>query len=467
MHATRDLNQGNRDNNVLRSWERLVNLKHITFYAADDARPKHHNLFFSRLSMLRNIEKIQCHCHPKQIATLKVIMQQCGENIIVFDVEIDQYSKFPNQVLPPLKLPNAQHITMHDKYFYAIWTNKCDKLKINHQINEKWCQHVINQCDCSGVKHLTFDNFATDALDCKKLIFKEFSQQFINLTSLNINIVNFYNSSFGILSTFREYLRIADDCGTGNGLPLLLQLFAPTIKKNSGDIYLAIGDFEKDLLSSDFQRICDMIESVDYNYNFITRVWVEPNIYDPSFANHTRKLIQLCHKQLKTIKIVLSRMNYIKQDVNTKWKKLIDDMASWLVNDNDNDYNQSKLESISLASIKVIDIRCELNFECLIVNELLATDRVIDILSENNVFFNVMQDYLIDGQSVLDFSTKASSIAKFQQFCDIIKLILTKQIAANIFILFYAEYEHIKFETQVYRKIYQTYLVIVIKMAKY
>ena len=144
MIKTRDLNQENINNNnnnntnVLRCWERLINLKHITLWAANDVRPKEHNLFFSRLSMLRNIKKIECHCDPTQIATIKVRMQQCSKNIIVFDVQIDGYSRNPGPVLSPLKLPNANNITMHDQYFYTTWTNKCDKFKINHKINERW-----------------------------------------------------------------------------------------------------------------------------------------------------------------------------------------------------------------------------------------------------------------------------------------------------------------------------------------
>ena len=101
--------------------------------------------------------------------------------------------------------------------------NKRTKLEINHQINEEWCQHVTNQCDCSGIKHLIFNNFATDELDAKQLILSQFSQKFINLTLLNIVIPHFYNSFFGVASTLRQYLGIPDDHGTGNGLPLLLQ----------------------------------------------------------------------------------------------------------------------------------------------------------------------------------------------------------------------------------------------------
>ena len=79
MRTTRDLNQENTNNSVARYWERLVNLKHITFWQSMMLAIDQKNIiyFFHDYPMLRNIKNIECHCDPKQIAILRVIFDAC------------------------------------------------------------------------------------------------------------------------------------------------------------------------------------------------------------------------------------------------------------------------------------------------------------------------------------------------------------------------------------------------------
>ena len=159
----------NIDRNVTRAWQRLWNVREVYFDSLDiDERYliKTSNLLLNKLSMLRNVEKIGCESdfRMEHFITMKLILQNCKEKICVYTIDVSDHDQ---NVLSPLILNNAQHIYTNHTYFSIIWSNKFKLQSLNlaslKNLNDQWCNLVINECDCSGILHLsihdlTFDN---------------------------------------------------------------------------------------------------------------------------------------------------------------------------------------------------------------------------------------------------------------------------------------------------------------------
>ena len=63
-----------------------------------------------------------------------------------------------------LKLLNAKRILIQaywkpGLYFHWSFSSKCKELELRciHNIDKKWCDFIINNCDCSGIKNLVVD----------------------------------------------------------------------------------------------------------------------------------------------------------------------------------------------------------------------------------------------------------------------------------------------------------------------
>ena len=109
-------------------------------------------------------------------------------------------------VISPLTLMNAKDIVMSHYYFFILWTNKCQKLSLFRlKVNKKWCNYVIDNCDCTGIETLILDGikFAYDWKHDKKLesdngkslkslkLLNDFTNKFQNLKKLTINYRKF------------------------------------------------------------------------------------------------------------------------------------------------------------------------------------------------------------------------------------------------------------------------------------
>ena len=90
--------------------------------------------------------------------------------------------------MSPFTLPNAQVIYIFHTFYYLLWTNKCHTLIFNglKGIDSKWCQYIIDNCDCTGVKKVVFDgitfcNVMSGLENSTKLLLEKFAEKFKNL----------------------------------------------------------------------------------------------------------------------------------------------------------------------------------------------------------------------------------------------------------------------------------------------
>ena len=480
-------------NNVTRSWERLVNLKYITFETMDNylAR-KASNLLISRLSLLRHIVKIECSCNVRHISMIKILMQQCKDKIEMFDVTMTAHSVFAMlttsghnsesggvKLLPPLKLPNCKDIRTNNAYFYPTWTKECKNLEIKNKIDKEWCKHVIDECDCNGIEQLTSKHFAI-AIETGTLtasdVFKQFAQKFVNLKQLNIE-TECYRNRLELIKN-----EINSRSGTDENISKLsiFELFWPILKKNNGNIHLTVGSPQGFLRDTDFVMINNAIEQFmetnGVSSTFIKHVSVLVGAdADPNFVQ-SRKLVQLCCKNTECLEYVFNNMkikarhNFIKyivacltnmDDINNNDNtNSIDINRNGNDNDDDDDAYDDKIGE-SFESIQVIDMRSKLTFRLLMINQFFGAEKLIDIFSQHSIFLKIVQKYQsFDSYNSndLDIDKKKSSIEKFKKICEIVDLIFKKQIPIDIEILFHIyPWEDVNVEINNYKKIYESY----------
>ena len=150
------------DNVVTRSWQRLVNAKSIGFYTSSNG-PNCSNTVLNKVAMLTNVEKFNSYFEEKHASIAHKILQASKDKIKQYDFRVRMTSpkeKEKENTLPPITFPNAQYIRMNFPYFYIKWSKKCDTLELNRLTNtsKNWCNYVINNCDCSGIRFLYFHN---------------------------------------------------------------------------------------------------------------------------------------------------------------------------------------------------------------------------------------------------------------------------------------------------------------------
>ena len=193
---------------IRRLWQRVVNGRSVTIVLGHSA-PKPDDFILSQILMVANIEKLRCVISPNHILYLKGIMQQCSNNIKDFNVNIKSTKK--RNVLTPLKLFNARKIRIHNLYFYILWSYKCQQLYLSllKKIDNKWCNFVIYNCDCSGIKHLTLDDIEFHSkIVNKHLIFSRLAKKFTNLKKLDI--ILWYEGIENALLFWQQLLPIID-----------------------------------------------------------------------------------------------------------------------------------------------------------------------------------------------------------------------------------------------------------------
>ena len=208
----------NNDSSGLRMWQRLTKLKSIDI---DLERREHATtqLLLDKLSTLKNVEKMDGSCKTKHFAIIKTVIKNCRENIKHYSVKLKfEWVEEDRFVLSQLVLPNAKHISMTSLYFYIIWFNKCQELKLDYLkiINKEWCNFVMKNCDCSNIQSLTFlkrntrdeNDFITTKEnkenEQRKKLLRKLAQRFINLQHLSIDIEDCNDE---IVLLFCQYLK--------------------------------------------------------------------------------------------------------------------------------------------------------------------------------------------------------------------------------------------------------------------
>ena len=175
-----------------RMWQRFVHSKQIHFHLLESLKPN--QLLLNKLLMLHNISIIKGVCSESNVNVLKPILAKNGASEISnFNVNV----KFKgghgedDDKLYPIKLAWANYITLWNLYFDVIWSNKLETLELKiKDINSEWCKHVIDKCDCGGIKNLylfnTSFNFAIDEND--NILLCKLANKFKNLENFKVYI---------------------------------------------------------------------------------------------------------------------------------------------------------------------------------------------------------------------------------------------------------------------------------------
>ena len=175
----------NDDNVVTRAWQRLINVKSINFNAFS-RNAICSNTVLNKATMLTNVERFKGFVDESYVQIVDKILRTSKDKIKRLDVCICMQSPKEN-VLPPRTFPNAQHIQMNIPYFYITWSKTCDTLELT-TTSKNWCEYVINNCDCSGIKFLHFHNVTFSFND--QLLIKQFAMKFKNLNRLKFGFLN-------------------------------------------------------------------------------------------------------------------------------------------------------------------------------------------------------------------------------------------------------------------------------------
>ena len=140
---------------VIRAWQRLVHHTKITIWLTEmEDYIVPNSLLLGRLSMLGNIKELSCLCTIQHESIAKVLIQQCKDKLERCSIGIGERIVEPK--LKVLELMNAWDIKINNMYFYIKWSKECIRLILSPmvQINQEWCNYVIENCDCSGITHV-------------------------------------------------------------------------------------------------------------------------------------------------------------------------------------------------------------------------------------------------------------------------------------------------------------------------
>ena len=176
-------------------WQRLINAKRVSFCSGMGNYMYPTQELLNRISLFNKIEVLQCNVRQERfIPIIRLLMSTSQDKIRECNVQLHAKTA---SVLPPVKLMTARFIEIHFTYFPIIWSNKCNTLKLMFEvrwkfqadsainIDDNWCNCVIDNCDCSGIESLCLDHVGFDITNSKTLI-GILAVKFINLKRLTI-----------------------------------------------------------------------------------------------------------------------------------------------------------------------------------------------------------------------------------------------------------------------------------------
>ena len=253
---------------IVGMWQRMINIKHFDI-SMSELRSIPNDCILQHLSMLKNIIKLSLRIETKHILLLKVLMQNCREKIEHWDVRV--YSDESDIPLSPLTLSNCKHLELYNKYLVIKWSNRCEKLILNElkDIDSKWLQFVMDNCDCSGVKWLHLDDIEFSE-SLPKILLSEFVNKLINLQYL---IMTCYEQSV------ERHLNLI----------LLLKYLSDILKKNNARVVFSIVS-----CYADGKKLIDMIVENGIKINELN-IWMDVQesiefLLPVIFTSHLEKL---------------------------------------------------------------------------------------------------------------------------------------------------------------------------------
>ena len=377
-----------KNNVYLQAWQRVCKARSVDFSCS---KLNITDLLLSKLLMFDNIEKLQFYQIYPQIKIVKALVQGCENKIKHFNVRYgfyhddnvymkkkekiqkrndEQMTKLFNNAI---KLSNVDTVYIDTIYFPIIWSNKCKNLILNdcenNISNNKWFNFIINNCDCSGIKHIQINDsgygsekkFTTSGKYTNALMVK-FSRQFTSLTRLSV----------GLSYVNKMSLR-------------LLCIFKYIINRNNGYIEL---NFESIKLN-DVKIVLKLIRAFNNHRNMMSTI-----IINKIILKNTSNTKQF-ESQLKLIDWANLEYIQIKQEKYKKYQNMNDQFMLislthqlkevFFGNAADpywqlyfGDYNYT-------PALKVIDINCKILYSIGFVNELIQLILRIVVIRKRHI----------------------------------------------------------------------------------
>ena len=344
-------------NVISRQWQRYVNVRSIRCHLGGNlSECVADRLLYDKLSMLGNITHFVGNCGIATIDIIKVIMNKCRTKIEKYNffvrthgVDFENEDDAVDAMSPPLLLPNAKYIAINHYYFFLLWTNKCKQLSLQRlqEINKKWWNYVIDNCDCTGIETLIIDSivfywqyekYEQQSEEKEKLLqlLHNFANKFTNIKKLEIIYENF------------------DIC-----ILLLWKYLLPIILKNNGKIILKKVEW---LNNEEYIKTVSLMKQ----YKLIAH---EINIYVPGmFDVETKNVMEYIRSNNNTEKIVLDGDFYREKILNEGIKLF----QNW---------NEKEKNNIMFSHLMYVDIgsRMKERFEMTIdkMNDLLTCDLIL------------------------------------------------------------------------------------------
>ena len=303
------------NNNVTRMWQRICNVKSLRLELGPRSIRYHslslrrnaklnddssNDFLLSKLSTLRNVEVLRNGTGSiKHVKPIQAILRNCKHKIRSMTLELAPDAKDQNK-LSPLVLNNVVDILIDHVYFAIIWTNKLEKLSLLWvpNCNEKWCNIVINNCDCSGMKELNFYNLRFDkSIDAKnketKVLLNKFAQKFDNK-----------NGNFKLLKI--TFYRTVDDC-----VLILWKALQSIIDKNGGHMELQL---QSNLAGGSTNKIFDHIERNKPNIHKFEAT--SDRVHDKD-GEYTKHIVSKCGAKGN------NSLEWFKLDVSSNYTKIV------------------------------------------------------------------------------------------------------------------------------------------------
>ena len=254
-------------------------------------------------------------------------------------------------------------------YFSIIWSTKCQKLNLLwlKNVNDKWCNTVINKCDCSGIKELAIHNMAFD--DSTMNVKNNYNQTQVLLNKLG-------NKFTSIKSLSISFYKKVDDC-----VLLFWKSLENHILKNNSNTELQLPNKLKTI---DHERLVKMVQE---NTPKITKIQIEIDKMEKWVKQKVwiHKIICQCSKAgLEYISIEYSSSEQIE------FLSIINQLELNLDNINISGYSNY---NYNLKIIQVMDWSANHKERLKDINNLLKWKMIIDRKLTLLVFVNVNMRY--------------------------------------------------------------------------
>ena len=291
-------------------------------------------------------------CSPKHVTIITKIIEKCQSKIEWSLMNINHPKK--GNVVSPVKLVNAKYISLRCLYFFLVWTNKCEALRLHwiKNICKKWCNFVLNNCDCSNIKSLCL---------CWVTFLKN---DVVNNTTTNNKIEQ--RKGQEILKQFTQFVNdehlIIDFDDLCDDVLLLFYKYLKTMNKNNIKIQLK---FDDNFQSCECRKLYKYIEEID----------IGSKIHSIMFSFEFIGKYENIHSTFKTIKKMLTTANLsverIKLETENTLSTVIDSIIDYINPMTFKSLNVFDYCDISKTSVQIVNKNLQIEFNKLSKSKLL------------------------------------------------------------------------------------------------